>query len=63
MGLGIVRGQEVTRKIGVNGASFIVHRLLGPKFPISGDKNVLFSPNTGRKLSFADLYFVFREEE
>lgn len=63
MGLGIVPGQEVTRKIGVKVARFICTDFLAPNSLSQVTRMYYFPPNTGRKLSYADLSFAFREED
>ena len=45
--LGVVGGEEVTRKVRVT-LTRLLCRLLGPQFPIPNHENVSFPPGTGK---------------
>ena len=58
-GLGVVKGDEVTRKVRVSLTRFVLYRFLSPQIPISGDVNVFSPPGTARApltWEFNDLF-------
>lgn len=60
--LGVVNGEEVTRKIRVSLIRLVYTDFSDPKFPVSGDKSVFSPLDTRMVLSHESLMTCFREE-